>query len=101
MALDPLELVTIFGAIAIFLIWGPNKIPELARALGRAKKEYQKAADEVEQFTKESITMADQPKVQQSQPDKILEIAQQLGISTVGKTRDEIADEIVAKKSNL
>ena len=101
MALDPLELVTIFGAIAIFLIWGPNKIPELARALGRAKKEYQKAADEVEQFTKESITMADQPKVQQPQPDKILEIAQQLGISTVGKTRDEIADEIVAKKSNL
>ena len=100
MALDPLELATIVGAIAVFLIWGPNKIPELARALGRAKNEYQKAANEVEQYTKEAMAMAEQPKVQQPQPDKILEIAQQLGISTVGKTRDEIADEIVAKKSN-
>jgi sec-independent protein translocase protein TatA len=101
MALDPLELVTIIGAIAIFLIWGPNKIPELARALGRAKGEYQKAANEIDQFTKEAIKMADQPKMPQPQPDKIIEIAQQLGISTVGKTRDEIADEIVTKKSNL
>jgi sec-independent protein translocase protein TatA len=101
MALDPLEMVVIVGAIMIFLIWGPNKIPELARAMGRAKNEYQKAATEVEQFTKASINKTDQPRSQPPQPDKIVEIAQQLGISTVGKTRDEIADEIVAKKSNI
>ena len=54
----------IFGAIMIFLIWGPSKIPELARAIGRAKNEYQKAANEVEEYTKVSINIADQPKIQ-------------------------------------
>jgi sec-independent protein translocase protein TatA len=103
MALDPLELVVIVGAIMIFLIWGPNKIPELAKALGRAKNEYQKAASEVEVYTKDAMRLTE---VQSSSPppapsDKIVDVAQQLGISTVGKTKDEIADEIVAKKSNL
>jgi sec-independent protein translocase protein TatA len=97
MALDPLELLTIVGAIVIFLIWGPNKIPELARALGRAKNEYQKAANEVEGFTKESMKSLEIPR--ESSGDKIVEVAHQLGIKTEGKTRDEIADEIVAKKS--
>ena len=98
MALDPLELVVIVGAIMIFLIWGPNKIPELARALGRAKNEYSKAASEVEVFTQEAMKEA--PKSAPAS-DKIVEVAQQLGIETVGKTRDEIADAIVAKKTNL
>ena len=96
MALDPLEMVVIVGAILIFLLWGPNKIPELARALGRAKNEYSKAAAEIGEFTKESIKAAE-PKTSSS--DKIVEVAHQLGIVTEGKTRDEIANEIVAKKS--
>jgi len=97
MALDPLEMVIIVGAIMIFLIWGPNKIPELARALGKARREYQKAVSEVEAFTKESMKSIEAPRTGSS--DKIIEIAHQLGIETEGKTRDEIADEIVAKKS--
>ena len=97
MALDPLEMVVIVGAILIFLLWGPNKIPELARALGRAKNEYSKAAAEIGEFTKESIKAAEVPKTSSS--DKIIEVAHQIGIKTEGKTRDEIADEIVAKKS--
>jgi sec-independent protein translocase protein TatA len=97
MALDPLELVVIVGAIMIFLIWGPNKIPELARALGKAKNEYQKAANDIEAFTKESMKTVEAPRTSSS--DKIVEVAHQLGIKTEGKTRDEIAEEIVAKKS--
>ena len=33
MALDPLELVTIVGIILVFFLWGPKKIPELARGV--------------------------------------------------------------------
>lgn len=44
-----------------------------------------------------SIKTAETPST--SNVDKIVEIAHQLGIKTEGKTRDEIADEIVAKKS--
>jgi len=98
MALDPLELVVIVGAILIFLIWGPNKIPELAKALGRAKNEYQKAASEIDAYAKESMKTDDNPKPNSS--DKIIDVAHQLGIQTSGKTRDEIADEIVSKKTS-
>jgi len=42
--------------LVILLLFGANKIPELARALGKAKKEFQKAKDEVESEKEEIIT---------------------------------------------
>jgi sec-independent protein translocase protein TatA len=97
LALDPLELVVIVGALLTFLLWGPNKIPELARALGRARSEYNKAASEIEKLAKESMKPVEA--TDPSTSDMIIEVAHQLGIVTEGKTREEIADEIVAKKS--
>jgi len=97
LALDPLELVIIVGALLTFFLWGPNKIPELARALGRAKSEYNKAAAEVSQLARESMKTVEAPDPGNS--DAIIEVAHKLGIVTEGKTREEIADEIVAKKS--
>ena len=97
MALDPLEMVVIVGALLTFFLWGPNKIPELARALGRAKNEYSKAASEVEKLAKESMKPVEDTNPNTS--DMIIEVAHQLGIVTEGKTRQEIADEIVTKKS--
>jgi sec-independent protein translocase protein TatA len=84
----------IVGIIAVLIfLWGPSKIPELARALGRAKKEFEDASKE--------FTSASSQATQQSQPktgDQILiETAKQLGISTEGKTREQIAQEIVNK----
>src|SRR5882672_12632776 len=46
MALDPLELATIVGVIIVFFLWGPQKIPELARMIGRARKEFDNATRE-------------------------------------------------------
>lgn len=34
--------------LVVLLLFGAKRIPELARALGKAKKEFQKAKDEVE-----------------------------------------------------
>lgn len=42
--------------LVILLLFGANKIPELARALGKAKKEFQKAKDEVESEKEEIMT---------------------------------------------
>ena len=37
----------IIGVVAIVIImWGPSKIPEFAKALGRAKGEFDKASKE-------------------------------------------------------
>jgi sec-independent protein translocase protein TatA len=95
MALDPFELVIIVGAIAIFLIWGPSKIPELARALGRARREYTKASKESEIEQNET-----KPKMTEKPDDELILVAQALGISTEGKTSSQLAKEIIDKKSN-
>ena len=43
--IGPLELIIIF--IVALLVIGPKKLPELARALGRALGEFKKATDEL------------------------------------------------------
>jgi TatA/E family protein of Tat protein translocase len=34
--------------IIVFLVFGPEKVPEVGRALGRAMREFRKAMDELE-----------------------------------------------------
>jgi Sec-independent protein translocase protein TatA len=51
MALDPLELGTIEKIIIVFFIWGPQKIPELARLIGQARKEFDNATKEFQKVS--------------------------------------------------
>ena len=90
---DPVNVLIILGVIAVILIWGPQKIPELARSIGRARKEFDDAS---KGLTNPSAS------VQQSLPssDPLIDTAQRLGISTQGKTRQEISDEIVKSKKS-
>ncbi len=44
MALAGLEWVIVIGLVGLVLLWSPNKIPALARSLGQAKREFDKAA---------------------------------------------------------
>jgi sec-independent protein translocase protein TatA len=46
MALDPLELATIAAVIVVFFLYGPQKIPELARMVAQARREFDKASKE-------------------------------------------------------
>ncbi len=39
--------------IVVLLLFGPKKIPELARSLGRAKHEFEKAKDSIKQEAQE------------------------------------------------
>src|SRR5260370_37744838 len=48
MALDPLELATIVGIILVLFLWGPQKIPELARMIGTARQEFDNATREIQ-----------------------------------------------------
>lgn len=79
--------------VAIFL-WGPQKIPELARALGRARREFEEGSKELSS----SVTGAGQPSPTPKTGDQILvETARQMGISTEGKTREQISQDIINK----
>jgi sec-independent protein translocase protein TatA len=94
----------IIGVVAIVIImWGPAKIPEFAKALGRAKGEFSKAQKE---FTDAALTTETQaaPAPKQtirSKDEMLLDTAKNLGISTDGKTREQLTEEIAVKAKLL
>ncbi len=46
MAITPVELVVLAVVVIVFVMWGPKKIPELARSLGRARREFSEGVKE-------------------------------------------------------
>ena len=88
--MDPLELVIIGIVVVVFIVLGPSKIPQLARALGSAKKEFNEGA-------KIPTTSGMPASDTQMGGDDLMVAARKLGISTEGKTREQISAEIVRK----
>ena len=97
----------IIGVVAIVIImWGPSKIPELAKAFGKAKGEFSKASKE---FNDAATTTANAPTATakiaspplKSKDEVLLETARNLGIDTDGKTREQIAEEVGIKAKLL
>ena len=95
----------IIGVVAIVIImWGPSKIPEFAKALGRAKGEFNNAQKE---FTNAALNTENAQATQTAKPairskdDMLLDAAKNLGISTDGKTREQITEEIAIKAKLL
>lgn len=72
------------------LLFGPNKLPELARAMGKATTEYKKGIKEA----KESI-FQDEADNFSSEDKQIIKAAKDLGILTEGRSIEEIASDIV------
>ena len=88
----------IIGVVAIVIImWGPSKIPELAKALGKAKGEFDQASKD---FQEAATTTANGPKMR-SNDEILLETARNLGIATDGKTREQISAEISEKVKTM
>jgi sec-independent protein translocase protein TatA len=80
------EWIIVLVIIVVLFVWGPQKLPEFARSIGLARKELEKAYKE-----------ASNPTVLLPETDPLIDTAKKLGISTEGKTRAQISDEIVAK----
>ena len=115
MALDPLELVVVGVIVIVIFLWGPQKIPEIARAIGRARKEYEQASKELSgalaaagspsATTPPASASSSSGPIVASSPSRtgdelLIETARKLGISTMGKTREQISEEIVRKNSS-
>lgn len=79
------------AVILIVFLWGPQKLPELAKSIGLAKKEFDKAAKEISNPT------ATNPAQDVATTDPLITAARSLGISTEGKTKEQIAKEIAEK----
>lgn len=78
--------------VAIIVLFGASKIPELARSLGKATGEFKKAKQETENELKDVEKSIKEDKVEK--PSKIKQMAKDLGIVTEGKSEDQLLDEI-------
>jgi len=95
MPIHGLEWLFISLIVIILVLWDPEKIPKLARALAEAKKEYEKATSTMQELI--NMTQKELEETLDSD-EKLIEIARELGIETYGKTRDEIKQEILRRK---
>lgn len=96
MAIEGIEWLFIGLIAIIFLLWAPEKIPKIAQAIGKARREFEKASRE---FYTEIEREAEVKSLKDESDEKIIEIAKSLGITTEGKTRDEVVKEIIEKST--
>lgn len=91
MALIGYEWIVVVGIILVIFLWGPKKLPELARSIGLAKKEFEKSTKEIASSTSPTTTVTTENLNEQ---DPLLVAAKSIGVTTEGKTKEQIAKEI-------
>jgi len=96
MALIGYEWLIVVGILLVVFLWGPQKLPELARSIGLAKREFEKSTKEVSSITNPTTSTATQTEPQQ---EPLVVAAKSLGITTEGKTKEQIAKEIADKST--
>lgn len=101
---DPIQWVIIGVIVVAIFLWGPQKIPDLARALGRARREFDQASKEVDGLVNGTPASGEaaqeKPAAEKSGDQILLETAKALGVNPEGKTREQISQEIIAKKNS-
>lgn len=90
------EMLWIVLLILVLLV-GSKKLPELARAMGRAMGEFQKGRMEMERELREATGKT--PSID-TEREKIERAARELGIQTEGKTAQQLKEEIAKSVSS-
>lgn len=94
MAIGPMEIGLV--VVIIIVLFGAAKIPELARSLGKATGEFKKGKQEIErEMTEVEKSIKENPPENKS--SKIRQMARDIGISTEGKTDEQLLEEIQKK----
>ncbi|WP_455367334.1 Sec-independent protein translocase subunit TatA/TatB [[Eubacterium] cellulosolvens] len=86
----PWEIALIL--VVVFILFGPKRLPELAKGIGEAMRNYREASEEI---TPSSETTPSK----RSEEEALIKTATRLGIETEGKTLETISNEIVIKNS--
>ncbi|MET1101632.1 MAG: twin-arginine translocase TatA/TatE family subunit [Pyrodictiaceae archaeon] len=90
--------------IAILLIWGPTKLPQLARGLGRAFYEFRRATQGIiEEEETERPPRISRTGIEKIDDTTLIKLAEKLGVQAEGKTREQLIEAIIkeAKKKGL
>jgi TatA/E family protein of Tat protein translocase len=91
------ELIIIF-AIAL-LIFGPKKLPEVGRSIGRALREFRKTSDEIKGKIEEEI-QAEEFKEMKKDFEDITDIKGSSGLKDLGEPEDSGKSEPAKKKKS-
>ena len=84
--------------VALVLILGKGKLPGVARRMGKAVNEYNKAKNEIQGQIKEATE--ETPKISgpvETEREKLEMIAKSAGVKIEGKTDDELREDIALK----
>jgi TatA/E family protein of Tat protein translocase len=96
------EVVLILAIL--LLVFGPTKLPKIARELGKAINEFNKAssgliADVTSTETSKKTSKETSNKEKKTQVLK--EIADRLDLNIAGKSHDQVKDEVITKVINM
>lgn len=84
------EDIILILIVALFL-FGPNKLPELARSLGKATGEFKKAQIQSESELKQMVKPSD------NKDEKIHNLAVEMGLDVQNKSDEQLIEEIRSK----
>lgn len=79
----------------LLLVFGPTKLPKIARELGKAWHEFNKASSGVIETVTSTQTDENEDKNK-----LLLEVAGKLNVNSVGKTDEQLTEEILTKIIN-
>jgi sec-independent protein translocase protein TatA len=77
--------------IVALLLFGPNKLPELARSLGKATGEFKKAQMQTETELNQMV------KPLEDKDEKIHNLAVEMGLNVQNKSNEQLIEEIRSK----
>ena len=95
-SIGPMEWILIIIALAVLLIWGPTKIPQLARGIGQAIYEFKRGIRGEEESKASQDTTS-----KSTAHEKLIEIARKLGVDTTNKTDEQLLAEIRKKVEEM
>jgi sec-independent protein translocase protein TatA len=84
---------TLLSLAVLLFVFGPKKLPQLAKDLGKAWREFTKASSGISEVLESPVN----PVGGKSGRETLLHMARKLNIETDGKPTEQIANEIVMK----
>jgi sec-independent protein translocase protein TatA len=86
---QPWEWIILLIIIALLLLFGPSKLPEFARSIGRAMGEFRRGKEQVEREIRQELAHSEGAEVGAGR-DQIFRAARELSVPTEGRDLKDV-----------